>query len=222
MVGGFSVLTPFTGGGKLPAVQHHRIKLFLFKIGNGSFPVYYQGKGRGHNPADVQSFPVQGRKQPGAGNAHQPVRLGTAQGSLIQKIILCTGAQVLKSLPDCGIFHTADPQPFKGLCASGMVIDQPENQFPLTPRIRSAHHAFHIRAVHQGNQHLILVFFIRCHRVFPFFRDNGQIFIAPFGIPGIISVSRRQPDEMPHTPGHHIAVTLQISLSTFLCAQHGG
>ena len=81
-------------------------------------------------------------------NAHQPIRLGAAEGRIPQTVILCTGAQVSKALPDSGILHGGNPEPLHRLLAACQFIDAAENQFTLPPSVAGVHYLGHIRGIH--------------------------------------------------------------------------
>ena len=99
-------LKPPAGQAEAAAVQIHRIEFFLLKPGNGLFPVCKERQCRCHNAPHVQGLsPVQGGKQAGSVDPHQPVRFGAAQGGFIKGVILFTGKEVFKPCTDSGIFH---------------------------------------------------------------------------------------------------------------------
>ena len=89
----------------------HRIKRHRLEGVDLGLPLDDERQRRGHDAANVEGAVVQHRKQPGGVDAHQPVRLGPAEGRLVQPVIVRAGAQVGKALPDGGILHAADPQP---------------------------------------------------------------------------------------------------------------
>ncbi len=140
----------------------------------------------------------------------------------MQTVIVRTGAQVCKALPDGGILHAGDPQPLHGLRASCQFIDAAENQFALASGIAGVYHLGHVRGVHQLFQHSKLFLLVFTHHHLPVFRQDGQIVIAPLGIVRVIYIGIRQPSQMPHAPADPPAVSLQIAVLAVSRADHGG
>ena len=164
---------------------------------------------------------VQHRKKPGGVDAHQPVRLGPAEGRLMQPVIVCTGAEMLKALPDGGILHAADPQPLHGFLAARQIIDAAENQFSLAPSVAGVHHLGHVRGVHQLFQNVELLFLVCTHHHLPMFRQDGQVIVTPLGIVGVVGGGIRQTGQMTHAPADAPAVSFQITVFAGRSSQHG-
>jgi len=93
------------GSGKTGQVQRHRIKRHRLEGVDLCLPLNDEGQRRGHDPPNVEGPVVQHRKQTGGVDTHQPVRLGAAEGRIPQAVIVRTGTQVRKALPDGGILH---------------------------------------------------------------------------------------------------------------------
>ena len=110
---------------------------------------------------------VQHRKKTGGVDTNQPVRLGTAKGRIPQTVILCTGAQIGKALPDGRILHRGNPKPLHGLLTARQLIDAAEDQLTLSPSVAGVHYLGHIRGVHQLFQHIELFLFVLAHRHLP-------------------------------------------------------
>ena len=96
-----------------------RVILFFLEAQNFCIPVHQHFQCRGLHPAHGQGLVVQHRKQSRSIDTHQPIRLCTAEGRLIQSIIIRIRAQVCKTLPDSGILHAGNPEPLHGFCAAG-------------------------------------------------------------------------------------------------------
>ena len=144
----------------------------------------------GHDPANVQRSVVQHRKQPGGVDTHQPVRLGPAEGRLMQPIIVRAGAQLCKALPDGGILHAGNPQAFHGLLAARQAVDGAEDQLALAPGIAGVHHLGHVLPPQQGAQHIELIPLVLGDGKAPGLRQNGQVIIAPLGVVGVVGAAR--------------------------------
>ena len=119
-----------------------------------------------------------------------------------------------ESFPDGVFLHAGQPQARNRLLTSGLLINKPENQFALAPRVRSADHAVHVRAVHQLLQDAELLFGAGRHQILPLLRQDGQICNAPLDVFGIVDIRRSQFHQMTHTPAYQIAVALKVAILT--------
>ena len=127
-----------------------------------------------------------------------------------------------EAIPDGLVLHAGDPEPKKGLAASGLMIDQPENEFSLSSGIRCADEALHILTLHELLQNAELLLGGRRHLILPSGGQDGKIGKVPFGIGFVVAFRRRQFHQMADTPADDVAVALQISIAAFVCAQHLG
>ena len=105
-----------------------------------------------------------------------------------------------ESLPDGRVFKGADPETFEGLGASGLIVDQPEDQLTLAPRIGGAYQLGDALILHQIAQHLELLGLVLRNLIQPFLRHNGQILVSPLGIPLIVGTCVRKLHKMPDAP----------------------
>ena len=117
-------------------------------------------------------------------------------------------------LPDGVFLHTGQPQAGEGFFTPGLLVDKAKNQFALTPCIRSADDAIHIRAVHQLLQNAKLLFGGRRHQILPLLRQDGQVGNAPLDELFIVDIGWSQFYQVPHAPAHQITVALQITVLT--------
>ena len=163
---------------------------------------------------------VQHGKKPCGIDPHQPVGLGTAEGSIPKSVIVRTGAQVCKALPYGGVLHRRNPQAFHRLLAACQLIDATEDQLALASGITGIYHLRHIRGVHQLFENIKLFLFIFAHHHLPMLRQNRQVIISPLGILGVIAVCIRKPGQMPHAPADTPAIALQIPVLTGSCTDH--
>ena len=210
------------GSGKTGQVQSHRIERHRLEGVDLGLPLDDEGQRRGHDPPDIEGAVVQHRKQPGGVDAHQPVGLGPAEGRLVQPVIVRAGAQVGKALPDGGILHAADPQPFHGLLAARQAVDRAENQLALAPGVAGVDYLGHVLPPQQGPQHIELIPLVLGDGEAPGLRQNGQVIIAPLGVVGVVGGGVRQPGQMPQAPGHQPAAALQVAVFAGSGPQHGG
>ena len=165
---------------------------------------------------------VQHRKQPCCIDAHQPIRLCTAEGRLIQSIIIRIRAQVCKALPDSGILHAGNPEPLYGFRAVGHLVDETENQFSLPACIGRGGHTVHIGAVEQRAHNFKLLFLFVRHDELPRLGQDGQILIPPFTVFFIVLARLGKGHQMPDAPADQIPVTLPVAGLFFACPDHGG
>ena len=156
--------------------------LFFLEAQNFCIPVHQHFQCRGLHPAYRQGFVIQHRKQPCCIDAHQPIRLCTAEGRLIQSIIIRIRAQVCKALPDSGILHAGNPEPLYGFRAAGHLVDETENQFSLPACVGRGGHAIHIGAVEQRAHNFKLLFLFVRDNELPRLGQDGQIFILPLAV----------------------------------------
>ena len=210
------------GSGKTGQVQSHRIERHRLEGVDLCLPLDDEGQRRGHDPPDIEGAVVQHRKQPGGVDAHQPVRLGPAEGGLMQPVIVRAGAQVGKALPDGGILHAGNPQPFHGLLAARQAVDRAEDQLALAPGVAGVDYLGHVLPPQQGTQHIELIPFVLGDGEAPGLRQNRQVIIAPLGVVRVIGGGIGQPGQVPQAPAHQPAAALQVAVFAGSSAQHGG
>ena len=165
---------------------------------------------------------VQHRKQPRCVDAHQPIRLCTAEGRSVQSIVVRIRAQVCKALSDGCILHAGNPEPLYGFRAVGHLVDETENQFSLPACIGRGGHTVHIGAVEQRAHNFKLLFLFVRHDELPRLGQDGQIFILPLAVFFIVLARFRKGHQMPDAPADQIPATLPIAVLLFACPDHGG
>ena len=222
LLGSAFIVHPRAGSGKAGQVQLYRIKRHRLEGVDLGLPLDNEGQRRGHNAANVEGAVVQHRKQPGGVDTNKPVRLGTTEGRLVQPVIVRTGAQVGKALPDGGILHAGDPQPAYGLGAARQTVDGAENQLTFAPGIAGVDHFGHVLPPQQGTQHIELIPFVLGDGEAPGLRQNRQVIIAPLGVVRVIGGGIGQPGQVPQAPAHQPAAALQVAVLSGGSAQHGG
>ena len=140
----------------------------------------------------------------------------------MEAVILIAGAKILKSVPDCFIFHRGNPKTLHGLTATGKVVHAAEDQLSLTACVAGVDNGGYILPAHQRPQNVKLVPLILGNTEPEGSGDDGQIRLSPLGIPGIIVVRIGKASQMPEAPGYDIAASLQIAISAKICADHLG
>ena len=199
-----------------------RVILFFLEAQDFCIPVHQHFQCRGLHPAYRQGFVVQHRKQSCCIDTHQPIRLCTAEGRLIQSIVIRIRAQVCKALPDSGILHAGNPEPLHRFCATGHLVDETENQFSLPACIGCGGHTVHIRAVEQGTQNFKLLFLFVRDNELPRLGQDGQILIPPLTVFFIVLARLRKGHQMPDAPADQIPAALPVAVLLFIGPDHGG
>ena len=163
---------------------------------------------------------IQHGKKPCRIDPHQPVGLGTAEGSIPKSVIIRTRAQVCKAFPYGRVLHRRNPEPFHRLLATCQLIDATEDQLALASGIAGIYHLRNIRGIHQLFENIKLLFLILSHHHLPILRQNRQVIISPLGILGVIAVCIRKTGQVAHAPADTPAVALQIPVLTDGCTDH--
>ena len=213
---------PVPGQGETVTVQLHHVERLRLERGDLRLPLDHQRQRGGDHAANVQSAAIEQGEQPGGVDAHQPVRLGPAEGGLMQPVILPSGAQMGKALPNGLVLHGGNPQPGDGLGAACQGIDRAENQLPLAARVAGIDHLGHVLPPKEGPQYVKLVPLVLGDGKPPALRQDGQVLLPPLGVGRVIRGGVRQLRQMPHTPAHQPAVSFQIPLPALSSPQHGG
>ena len=196
--------------------------LFFLETQDFCIPVHQHFQCGGLHPAHRQGLVIQHRKQPCCVDTHQPIRLCTAEGRLIQSIIIRIRAQVCKTLPDSSILHAGNPEPLHRFCAAGHLVDETENQFSLPACIGRGGHTVHIRAVEQRAHNFKLLFLFVRDNELPRLGQDGQIFILPLAVFFIVLARFRKGHQMPDAPADQIPATLPVAVLLFIGPDHGG
>ena len=195
---------------------------FFLEAQDFCIPVHQHFQCRCLYAAHGQSLVVQHRKQPRCIDAHQPICFCTAEGRLVQRIIIRIRAQVCKALPDGGILHAGNPEPLYGFRAAGHLVDKAEDQFSLPACVGCGSHTVHIRAVEQGTQNFKLLFLLVRDNELPRLGQDGQILIPPFAVFFVVLASLGKGHQMPDAPADQIPAALPIAGLLFGGPDHGG
>ena len=199
-----------------------RVILFFLEAQDFCVPVHQHFQCRGLHPAYRQGFVIQHRKQSRCIDTHQPIRLCTAEGRLIQSIIIRIRAQVCKALPDSGILHAGNPKPLYGFRAAGHLVDETEDKFSLPACVGRSGHTIHIGAVEQGTQNFKLLFLLVRDNELPRLGQDGQILIPPLTVFFIVLARLGKGHKVPDAPADQIPAALPIAVLLFGGPDHSG
>ena len=199
-----------------------RVILFFLEAQDFCVPVHQHFQCWGLHPAYRQGFVIQHRKQSRCIDAHQPICFCTAEGRLVQRIIIRIRAQVCKALPDGGILHAGNPEPLYGFRAAGHLVDKAEDQFSLPACVGRGGHTVHIRAVEQRAHNFKLLFLFVRHDELPRLGQDGQILIPPLTVFFIVLARFRKGHQMPDAPADKILAALPVAVLLFIGPDHGG
>ena len=192
--------------------QPHMMVFLLAEQDDLTVPVgQHRQSGRLH-PPHIQGAVVEDREQAARIDADEPVRLLAAKCRLIQRVIVLAGAQVGKALPDRRVLHRRNPEARERLGTSGGLIDQPEDQLALTPRVAGVDQLRHIGALHQGTENVELGGLFLGHHIAEGGGQDGKVLIPPLLIAVIVGGRVRQPHQMPDAPGNEPAAAFKIAI----------
>ena len=165
---------------------------------------------------------IQHRKQPRGVDAHQPIGLLTAQGGLVQAVIVAAGAEAVEALPDGAVLHAGNPQPFHRLGTARQMVGGAEDQLPFASGVAGVYHLGHILPAQQRPQDVELLPFILADGEPPAFRQDGQVLPPPLVVPGVIGRRLGQPRQMADAPAHQPTIALHMALLPGRSPQHLG
>ena len=192
--------------------QPHMMVFLLAEQDNLAVPVGQHRQGGRLHPPHIQGAVVEDGKQAARVDADEPVRLLTAKRRLIQRVIVRAGAQVGKALPDCRVLHRRNPETGERLGTSGSLIDQPEDQLTLAPRVAGVDQLRHIGALHQGTEDVELGCLFLGHHIAKGVGQDGKILIPPLLIAVIVGGRVRQSHQMTNAPGNEPAAAFKIAI----------
>ena len=199
-----------------------RVILFFLEAQDFCVPVHQHFQCRGLHPAYRQGFVIQHRKQSRCIDAHQPICFCTAEGRLVQRIVIRIRAQVCKALPDGGILHAGNPEPLHRFRAAGHLVDKAEDKFSLPACVGCGGHTVHIRAVEQGTQNFKLLFLFVRDNELPRLGQDGQILIPPLAVFFIVLVRLGKGHKVPDAPADQIPAALPVAVLLCIGPDHGG
>ena len=200
--------------------QVNRVIAFRGKSGNSALPLHQQGQRGRHDPADIQlGFVGQTEKAAGV-DAHQPVRLGTAKGALVQGIVVLAGGQMRKSILNGAVLHGGNPQSRHRLPAVGQIVHRAEDQLTLPSGIAGIDDLRHIFPAHKGTQNVKLFLFVGGNEKAEGAGQNGQVLQLPLGVAFVIGSRICQTGQMTIAPGNQILLALTVSVLALGSPQH--
>ena len=146
-------------------------------------------QGRGLHPAagglaEAAEARVVTGERPGGVDADQPVRLGAAQGGVLQRPHLRFVTEFAEPLADGVQGHGLQPQPLDLLAlhrpTGRLLEDVLEDEFALAAGVAAVDDHLHVLAADQFAQGVELCFGVRQHRQRKFLRQDGQVVQGPF------------------------------------------
>lgn len=97
---------------------------------------------------------IEGSHCPRAVDTDQPVRFGTADGSVSEALHFAAIAQACETVPDRTLGHRLQPQSLDRLGGLGVLRDVIEDQFTFAPRVTGVDQTADILALDELGQHL--------------------------------------------------------------------
>ena len=192
--------------------QPHMMVFLLAEQNDLAVTVGQHRQGGRLHPPHIQSAVVKDGEQAACVDPNKPVRLLAAKCRLIQRVIVRAGAQGGKALPDRRILHRRNPETGERLGTSGSLIDQPEDQLTLAPRVAGVDQFRHIRAFHQGTENVELVSLFLGHHIAEGVGQDGKVLIPPLLIAVIVGGRVRQSHQMTNAPGNEPAAAFKIAI----------
>jgi len=151
---------------------------------------------------------VEDREKTGSIDPHQPIRLLSAKGRLIQGVILLAGAQVRKALADGAVLHGRDPKPEDRLAAAGHFIHQTEDQLTFTSSVAGVDDLRYVLPRHEALHIVQSRLLAGDGGVAEGLRQDGKIVIAPFFEAFVIVARVQRGYQVSHAPGNDQAAAL--------------
>ena len=99
------VLALFRYGRYAAAIKLHRVKRLCAERTDLCLTLHQQRQRWGENTPDIQRAMVKHGKEPCGVDAHQPIRLGAAEGRLMQAVIVAPDSKLLEAAADGVILH---------------------------------------------------------------------------------------------------------------------
>ena len=186
-------------------------------------PAFHEDRQRrGLNASDGQECLVLQRERPAGVHSDQPVRFAPAAGAFVQAVVIGARTDIPESFTDGLVRHGRDPQTLKRFFAASFFIDIPEDQFTLTPCVRSADQRIRFFVVYQFFDCSILFFCLGDHFQGNGLRKNRQCFKGPLFILPVQFVGLHQRYQMTQRPGHDVVFPDQAAVSAGPAAEHPG
>ena len=221
-MGGGSVGDPFALGVCAAAADMHGMVFLFLESEDFAITLHQQIQRRGKYAPHIQRPMVQHGEKAGGIDAHKPVCPRSAECRMIQRVIVAPVLERVHALADCAILHRGNPKTLERFAASRLFIDKAEDQLTLAPCVTGIYHFGNIGAVHKLFENGELVFLAGGQRVFPFLRQNREILITPLSETLVIAARVAHAHQMPHAPRYQNAVSGNVSVLLFLCAQCSG
>ena len=199
-----------------------RAEAFRFEVLDLFPPLHQDCQRRCLDPADGKERIVFQCKRPACVHAHQPVRLASAPGALIQSVVIRAGPDIPEAFGNRFVCHGRDPEALEGLFAAGFFIDIPEDQFAFPPCVCGADQRIRFLVVDQFFDLAVLVFRLGDNLQRDRLRQDRQRGKGPFFILRVNLVRFHQRDQVAHRPGDDILLPDQAAVPAGPAAQHPG
>ena len=209
-------------GVHFPIVAADEFANFLF-----AFHHHRQGGGL-HSAHRGQKKPaiarVKGGHGPRAVDAHQPVGFAAAACGVGQRFHVVVAAQMVKPVAYGLGRHALQPQAADGLAqrlgATGILLNQAKNQFPLSTRVARIYKCVHIFALGQLD-HRVQAGFGLVHRLqIKVRRNHGQVGKTPFAAFDVKFFGCLNLYQMAYSAGNQVGVALKKLVVLFKFARH--
>ena len=166
---------------------------------------------------------VEGGEGAGAVDAHQPIGLGAAAGGVGQALHLRGAAQAVKAVADGLGRHGLQPQALdrfvQRFFATGVLLDQAEDELALAARVTGVDDGVHVLALglfdHGGQTGLGFLNRLQIE----IGRDDGQVGKAPFAALDVKFFGRLDFHQVTHGAGDHISVIFKMIVVLFKFAR---
>ena len=194
-----------------PDMEFHGVERFRNKGRNLSFSLNNKSQRGRDDTANVKLGAIHQGEQTGSIDANQPVCLRSAEGRLIQAIVLRTSLQLLKPLSNCCVLHRGDPQPHHRFLAFCEIIGSTKNQFAFATSITCIDHCSDVIAMHQRLQDLKLTLFVVIQLELKEFREDRKVFLLPFRVFLVIHLGIGKTCQVAKAPGDNVSVAFLVT-----------
>ena len=210
------------GGVYFPIVAAHKLADQLFALDHHGQGGRLHPSHGGQEEAAIAA--VECRHGAGAVDAYQPVGLRAAAGGIGQGLHLGVGAQILKAIADGLGRHGLQPQAAhrlaQGFGATGVLLNQAEDQLPFASRVTGVDDFVHVLALgqfdHGVQARLGLVDWLEVEVR----RDHRQVRKAPLAALDVILLRGLDLDQVAYGAGDDIGVAFEVLIMFLKLAGH--
>ena len=193
--------------------RYHLLVVLGHEAADGELPLHQHRERRRLHATDRERVAVGQRVRAGEVHPHQPVRPTATARGIGQRIHLVAVAQILEPGADGALGERRDPETADRFATRGGLVDVPEDQLPLAPRVRRADDLTHLGVVQDPADDLELIARARVHLERPGRGEHRQQ-LGPPPLPlGPDLMGLWQRHEVPDGPAHHVAVAVQVAVA---------